>query len=245
MKELIFSKLNLNQSIDSKEYKKRINEYQEKSRILSHYANKKKRSIILVFEGWDAAGKGGAIRRLTSKLDPRIYRVISIAAPNEVERKHNYLWRFWTKIPHSGNITIFDRSWYGRVLVERIEGFAKEEEWNRAYSEISNFEEELFLSGAIIIKYWLHISSEEQLTRFNARANDPLKRWKLTDEDWRNRDKWNDYEKVAEEMFYKTNNSFAEWNLIPANDKYFARTEILKLFCDTIEKNLDLPKKFI
>jgi AMP-polyphosphate phosphotransferase len=245
MKELKFSKTNMEPTLSSKEYKNLISEYQEKARLLSHYANKKKRSVILVFEGWDAAGKGGAIRRLTSKLDPRLYSVISIAAPNEVERKHHYLWRFWTKLPKNGEMTIFDRSWYGRVLVERIEGFAKEEDWKRSFGEIYSFEENLSLSGAIVIKYWLHITSDEQLNRFNARKDDPLKRWKLTDEDWRNRDQWSLYEEAAEEMFLRTNANHAEWNIIPANDKYFARTEILRVFCQTLGKALEIPNKFI
>jgi polyphosphate kinase 2 (PPK2 family) len=244
IKKISFSNLNMEQSISNKEYKALIDELQEKARLLSHYASKRKKNIILVFEGWDAAGKGGAIRRLTSKLDPRLYNVISIAAPNEVERKHHYLWRFWSRIPQKGNLTIFDRSWYGRVLVERIEGFAKQEEWNRAYSEIVRFENDLVSGGGIILKYWLHISPEEQLNRFNARKDDPLKRWKLTEEDWRNREKWDIYVQAAEEMFNLTSTSVSEWSLIPANDKYFARVEILRLFCEKLERELDIPKKF-
>lgn len=195
-----FQNINFSESLTNKEYKKIIDELQERARRYSHLVIRK-RSIILVFEGWDAAGKGGAIRRLTSRIDPRLYTVISIAAPNEVERNHHYLWRFWTKLPGYGNIGIFDRSWYGRVLVERVEGFAKQEEWERSYGEIVNFEEDLTDAGTIIIKFWLHISSEEQLTRFNARKDDPLKRWKLTEEDWRNREKWPLYEEAAEETF--------------------------------------------
>ena len=243
-KKISFSNLNMGLSISNKEYKSLIDELQEKARLLSHYASKRKKNIILVFEGWDAAGKGGAIRRLTSKLDPRLYNVISIAAPNEVERKHHYLWRFWSRIPKKGNLTIFDRSWYGRVLVERIEGFAKQEEWSRAYSEILRFENDLVSGGGIVLKFWLHITPEEQLNRFNARKDDPLKRWKLTEEDWRNREKWDVYVQAAEEMFNFTSTSVSEWNLIPANDKYFARVEILRLFCEKLERELDIPKKF-
>ena len=242
--KLKFQNVNFSQSLTSKDYKKQIDQLQEHARLYSHYNYKKKRSIILVFEGWDAAGKGGAIRRLTSRIDPRLYTVRSIAAPNEVERNRHYLWRFWTKLPSFGSIGIFDRSWYGRVLVERVEGFAKQEEWERSFGEIVNFEEDLTDSGVIIIKYWLHISPEEQLNRFNARKDDPLKRWKLTEEDWRNRDKWQLYEKAAEETFTKTHKPNAPWHIIPANDKYFARTEVLRIFCDRLENELNIPAKF-
>ncbi|MBK6605899.1 MAG: UDP-galactose-lipid carrier transferase [Leptospiraceae bacterium] len=242
--KLKFQSVTFSETLNNKDYKKQIDELQERARLVSHYSYKKKRSIILVFEGWDAAGKGGAIRRLTSRIDPRLYTVSSIAAPNEVERNHHYLWRFWNKIPAHGNIGIFDRSWYGRVLVERVEGFTSEENWQRAFGEIVNFEDDLSDSGAIIIKYWLHVSSEEQLKRFNARKDDPLKRWKLTEEDWRNRDKWPLYEEAAEEAFSKTHKPNAPWHIIPANDKYFARTEVLRIFCDRIENELNIPSKF-
>lgn len=243
IQELNLSDINLEQKLDQKDYKKIINELQEKARIYSHYNAKKKKTIIIVLEGSDAAGKGGAIRRLTSTIDPRLYRVESIAAPNEVEKSHHYLWRFWRRIPSFGHIAIFDRSWYGRVLVERVEGFAKEEEWRRAYDEIVNFEEDLSDSGCIVIKYWLQVSPEEQLVRFNARNDDPLRRWKLTEEDWRNRDKWHLYEAAANEMFQKTNRINAPWHIIPANDKYFARTEVLKIFCETLERELIDPHR--
>ncbi|MCB1156962.1 MAG: UDP-galactose-lipid carrier transferase, partial [Leptospiraceae bacterium] len=180
-------------ALDYHDYKKKINELQKKARDLSYLAYERQRGAILVFEGWDAAGKGGAIRRLTTSIDPKLYHVKPIAAPNSVEKKHHYLWRFWVQLPSDGHICIFDRSWYGRVLVERVEGFAGEEEWRRSYNEIVNFEKDLLDSGRIVIKYWLHITSEEQLNRFNARQEDPLKRWKLTDEDWRNREKWSLY----------------------------------------------------
>jgi polyphosphate kinase 2 (PPK2 family) len=242
--KLKFQNITFSETLSSKDYKKQIDELQERARLFSHYSFKKKRSIILVFEGWDAAGKGGAIRRLTSRIDPRLYTVSSIAAPNEVERNHHYLWRFWTKIPAFGTIGIFDRSWYGRLLVERVEGFTKEEDWQRAFGEIVNFEEELSDSGAIIIKFWLHVSSDEQLKRFNARKDDPLKRWKLTDEDWRNREKWSLYEEAAEEAFSKTHKTNAPWHIISANDKYFARTEVLRIFCERLENELKIPEKF-
>ncbi|MEM7183818.1 MAG: UDP-galactose-lipid carrier transferase [Spirochaetota bacterium] len=235
----IFSKLE-HFSLEKQEYKKTIKELQEEARKLSHYAYDQKRSCILVFEGWDAAGKGGSIRRLTSSIDPRLYHVRSVAAPNPVEKRHNYLWRFWTNIPPKGHICIFDRSWYGRVLVERVEGFAEEKEWRRSYSEIINFEEDLLDAGSIIIKYWLHITPEEQLARFQGRQNDPLKRWKLTDEDWRNREKWDQYEAAALEMFEKTDSEKARWRVIAANDKYYARTLVLRYFCKTLKKELKL-----
>jgi polyphosphate kinase 2 (PPK2 family) len=242
--KLKFQNVTFTETLSSEDYKNKIDKLQEKARLVSHYSYKKKRSIILVFEGWDAAGKGGAIRRLTSRIDPRLYTVSSIAAPNEIERNHHYLWRFWNKLPAFGSIGIFDRSWYGRVLVERVEGFAKEEDWQRSFGEIVNFEDDLSDSGAIIIKYWLHVSPEEQLKRFNARKDDPLKRWKLTEEDWRNRDKWPLYEGAAEEAFSKTHKPNAPWHIVPANDKYFARTEVLRIFCDRLENELNIPSKF-
>jgi polyphosphate kinase 2 (PPK2 family) len=225
-------------------YKKQIDELQEKARLLNHYAAKKERGIIIVFEGWDAAGKGGSIRRLTSTMDPRLYHVVSVAAPTQEEKKRHYLWRFWLNLPRAGYTTIFDRSWYGRVLVERVEGFAKEEEWKRSYSEIISFEEDLADSGYIILKFWLHISSEEQLGRFNDRKEDPMKRWKLTEEDWRNREKWGFYETACEEMIEKTHTNFAPWIVVPSNDKYTARSTVLGKFCEIVEKELDLPRKF-
>lgn len=242
--KLKFQNVTFTETLNSEDYKDKIDKLQEKARLVSHFSYKKKRSIILVFEGWDAAGKGGAIRRLTSRIDPRLYTVSSIAAPNEIERNHHYLWRFWSKLPAFGSIGIFDRSWYGRVLVERVEGFAKEEDWQRSFGEIVNFEDDLSDSGAIIIKYWLHVSPEEQLKRFNARKDDPLKRWKLTEEDWRNRDKWQLYEGAAEEAFSKTHKPNAPWHIVPANDKYFARTEVLRIFCDRLENELNIPSKF-
>lgn len=225
-------------------YKKEIDSLQERAKLISHYADKKKHNIILVFEGWDAAGKGGAIRRLTSLFDPRLYSVISIAAPNPEERNHHYLWRFWTQLPKKGRIAIFDRSWYGRVLVERVEKFASEEDWKRAYDEIVLFEEELSSDDCTVIKFWLHITSEEQLERFNARKDDPLKRWKLTDEDWRNRDKWGLYEEACEEMILRTHTEDSPWIVVPANEKYHARINVLKSFCEVMEKRLGMPDKF-
>lgn len=224
--------------MEKPDYKKKIGKLQEDARLLTHLAHHKKRAIVLVFEGWDAAGKGGAIQRLTSTVDPRLYKVISISAPNDVERKRNYLWRFWTRLPRAGYMTIFDRSWYGRVLVERVEGFAKEEEWKRAYNEIIFFEEDLIDAGMILIKFWLQITPEEQLERFKQREEDPMKRWKLTEEDWRNREKRHLYEEACEEMIQKTSKPKAPWIVVPANDKYTARTMVVEEFCKILEQEL-------
>lgn len=192
-------------------------------------------STILVFEGWDAAGKGGAIRRMTAALDARSYQVIPISAPTDEERAHHYLWRFWRHLSRAGRVTIFDRSWYGRLLVERVEGFATEPEWQRAYSEINEFENELVNSGIALVKYWLHITAEEQLRRFKARERIRHKRWKLTAEDWRNRERWPDYERAVNEMVERTSTRLAPWTLVEANDKYFARLKVLRTACDAME----------
>ncbi|TGN13998.1 UDP-galactose-lipid carrier transferase [Leptospira ilyithenensis] len=236
--------LDLNQKLDRSNYKLQMKKLKERIRIATLYAKQVRRSIVFVFEGWDAAGKGGAIRRLTEEIDPTLYTVHSIAAPSSEEKLRHYLWRFWNRIPGQGLVGIFDRSWYGRVLVERIEGFATEGEWKRSFEEIVRFEEQLINDGAIVIKFWLHIDSDEQLKRFDYRKNDPLKRWKLTDEDYRNRDKWENYEVAANEMFLKTDHSEAPWILVPANDKYFARCFVLAQAVNFLESKLNIPKKF-
>ncbi|MCZ8158135.1 MAG: UDP-galactose-lipid carrier transferase [Leptospira sp.] len=225
-------------------YKTEMKHLKDRIRRATLYAKQEERPIVLVFEGWDAAGKGGAIRRLTQEIDPRIYEVHSIAAPDPHEKARHYLWRFWNRIPNKGYVGIFDRSWYGRVLVERVEGFCSEEEWSRSYEEIVLFEEQLAKFGSIILKFWLHITSEEQLARFEARKNDPLRRWKLTEEDWRNREKWDLYKAAADEMFLRTHSPFAPWIVVPAKDKYYARINILSIFAETLEKELNIPKKF-
>jgi len=194
------------------------------------------KNLILVFEGPDAAGKGGVIKRMTERLDPRLVRVWSIVKPTEEEKKHHYLWRFWGKIPGSGETAIFDRSWYGRVLVERVEGFAKKEEWKRAYREINELERTLVDSGSIIMKFFLHITKSEQLRRFERRAADPYKHWKISEEDWRNRRKWNEHLEAAEEMFARTNSRVAPWNLIEGNYKWFARIKVMKLLVKRLEQ---------
>ena len=189
-----------------------------------------------VFEGWDAGGKGGAIRRLTAALDARDYRVIPIAAPTDEERAHNYLWRFWRHLGRAGRVTIFDRTWYGRVLVERVEGFATEAEWRRAYTEINDFERQLTEFGIVLLKFWLHITPEEQLRRFEEREKIAYKRWKLTDEDWRNREKWDLYEPAVQEMVERTSTFDAPWTLVEGNCKRFARLKVLRTVSEALEK---------
>ncbi|HYP88386.1 MAG TPA: polyphosphate kinase, partial [Polyangiaceae bacterium] len=200
---------------------------------------KRKRSAILVFEGPDAAGKGGAIRRITWALDARNYRVIPISAPTDEERAQHYLWRFWRYLPRRGRLTIFDRSWYGRVLVERVEGFAREVEWQRAYQEINEFERELVQSEVVLVKFWLHISLEEQARRFDARKNDPAKRYKITPEDYRNREQANQYEAAAAEMLARCSPPAAPFTLVEANDKHFARVKVLETVCDRLAQALE------
>lgn len=194
------------------------------------------KNLVLVFEGPDAAGKGGVIKRMTERLDPRLVRVWSVVKPTEEEKKHHYLWRFWSKIPGAGETAIFDRSWYGRVLVERVEGFAKKEEWKRAYREINELERTLVDSGSIVLKFFLHITKSEQLRRFERRAADPYKHWKISEEDWRNRRKWNEHLAAAEEMFARTNSRIAPWNLIEGNYKWFARIKVMKLVVKRLEQ---------
>jgi polyphosphate kinase 2 (PPK2 family) len=192
----------------------------------------------MVFEGWDAGGKGGAIRRLTAAIDARLMRAISVAAPTDEERAHHYLWRFWRYIPRDGYFAIFDRSWYGRVLVERVEGFATNAEWQSAYREINNFEQMLAEHGIVVLKFWLHVDKEEQLRRFQEREQIPYKQHKITEEDWRNRDKWDDYERAVNEMVVRTSTESAPWILVAGNDKRFARVEVIKNVCLRLDKAL-------
>lgn len=219
-------------------YKNKLEKYQQRLHDLAWECFGQKRSVVLVFEGWDAAGKGGAIRRITNSLDARLYRVISIAAPTDEELAQQYLWRFWRHIPRAGYFTLYDRSWYGRVLVERVEQLADENQWGRAYQEMNNFEEQLVDHGIVLMKFWLHIDKDEQLARFQARENTPWKHYKITAEDWRNRDKWDAYKLAVHDMVARTSTDKAPWQLIPANDKAFARAEILKRVCDKIEAEL-------
>lgn len=199
--------------------------------------------LVMVFEGWDAAGKGGTIRRLMEPIDPRHFAVHAVVKPTQEELDHNYLWRFWNRLPRRGDAAIFDRSWYGRVLVERIEGFATRPEWSRAYDEINRFEQALADDGHVVIKFFLHISKDEQKKRFDARAKNPLKSWKLNDEDYRNRKKWDDYEVAIDDMFKRTDTSQCPWHVIAANDKHFARHAVSEVALKTIAKAIERRKR--
>ena len=192
--------------------------------------------MIIAFEGCDAAGKGGAIRRLTQGLDPRGFEVISVAAPDGIEKKHHYLWRFWRKFPKAGHFAIFDRTWYGRVLVERVEKFCSEQEWMRAYREINDMEEYLALNGTVVCKFWLQISQNEQLKRFKERENTDWKKWKITDEDWRNREKWLEYKKAVDEMIVRTDSKYAPWVIVEAECKLFSRIKVLSALVDRLKQ---------
>ncbi len=194
--------------------------------------------VCVLFEGWDASGKGGAIKRLVAQLDPRHVRVVQFAAPTADERRHHFFWRFWPYLPGWGGMSIFDRSWYGRVLVERVEGFATREQWQRAYDEINDFERSLADEGMILVKIWMQISPEEQLERFKRRERKPLKAWKLTDEDWRNRDKRDAYEEAIEEMLARTDQPKAPWSLIPADSKRYARINVIEAVIARIEEGM-------
>jgi polyphosphate:AMP phosphotransferase len=231
----ILSRLDMTQRVDQKQYRTRLEKLQGRLNSLQRKAERAGVSTILVFEGWDAAGKGGAIRRLTAALDARSYQVIPIAAPTEEERAQHYLWRFWRHLARRGRVTIFDRSWYGRVLVERVEGFASEPEWMRAYAEINEFESQLVDHGIVVVKYWIHITKAEQLRRFKARETAAYKRWKLTDEDWRNRKQWDAYEHAVNDMVERTSTRQAPWTLVEANDKYFARLKVLETACARLQ----------
>jgi len=224
--------------ISQDEYKEKLKYYQNKLSYLEYKLYTKRKPVVIVYEGWDAAGKGGNIRRLTQKLDPRGYEVVPVAAPSQEELAQHYLWRFWKSVPKDGHIAIFDRSWYGRVMVERIEKFCSDTEWQRAYKEINDMELHLYNHGAIIFKFWLHIDKEEQLKRFNMRESNPLKQYKITDEDWRNRDKWDAYEIAVDEMLEKTNTDYAPWTVVESNNKKYARIKTLKIVVETLEEKL-------
>ncbi|HPQ41849.1 MAG TPA: phosphate--AMP phosphotransferase, partial [bacterium] len=220
-------------------YDRRLSKLQKVVRELHHRMYMERIGACLVFQGWDAAGKGGAIRRLVSPLDPRGFEVVTISAPTEIELAHHYLWRFWTRIPKAGHLTIFDRSWYGRVLVERIEGFCSRDEWQRAYQEINEFEQMLTNFGMIIVKYWLHIDKAEQLKRFKDREKTPHKHWKITDEDWRNREKWEHYELAVADMIQKTSTANAPWTVVEGNNKLYARIKVIETFIHALKRRLD------
>jgi polyphosphate:AMP phosphotransferase len=234
----VLSTIDYTQKLPHKDYQHALEKYQGALNLLTRHRKFRERSAVLVFEGVDAAGKGSAIRRVVWALDARHYRAIPIAAPTEEERAQPYLWRFWRHLPRLGRVTIFDRSWYGRVLVERVEGLCCEPDWMRAYSEINDFEEQLVEAGGIVVKFWLTITPAEQLARFHAREKSPFKNFKITPEDWRNREKAPDYDRAVCDMIDRTNSAFAPWLLVPANDKYFARISVLKTLCDRIEAAL-------
>jgi len=234
----VLDRLDMKQRLSRAGFRTAFEQLQGRLNLLVKKARESGVSTIAVFEGWDAAGKGGAIRRITSALDARDYQVIPIAAPTDEERARHYLWRFWRHLPRAGRMTIFDRSWYGRVLVERVEHFATETEYRRAYGEITNFEEHLVTHGIVVVKFWLHITKAEQLRRFRERARIEVKRWKITDEDWRNRGKWSDYTMAVDEMVARTSTTIAPWTLVEANDKLFARIKVLKTLTDRLESRL-------
>ncbi len=242
LQQSLLDSLDLSLKLDKKSYSSKLSKFQGKLSKLARQAHEKKISSILVFEGWDAAGKGGAIRRLTHAIDARSYQVIPIAAPTDEEKLHHYLWRFWRHIPRAGQVTIYDRSWYGRVLVERVEGFARKKEWKQAYSEIVNFEEAMSDHGSLLLKFWLHIDKDEQLARFKAREQISYKKHKITEEDYRNRDKWDDYNIAVNEMVTRTSTQENPWLMVEANDKKYARIKILKAYCQQLEKMLDEKK---
>ena len=230
--------ISLDKILTREKYEKQLESQQTELSRLHNKLYRKKVPVIVVYEGWDAAGKGGTIKRVSSALDPRGYEVVPIAAPDQVEAAHHYLWRFWKHIPKDGHIAMFDRSWYGRVMVERIEGFCKESEWERAYQEINEFERELSDWGAVIVKFWLHIDQDEQLRRFNDRQNTPEKQWKITEEDWRNRGKWDQYEVAVDEMIQKTSTEFAPWHIIESQNKEYGRIQALKTLITAIEDKI-------
>jgi len=234
----ILDHVDLKQKLTDKEYRKSLETLQARLGKLAWAARAKKRSLVMVFEGWDAAGKGSAIRRVTGAMDPRLYCVVGIAAPTDEERARHYLWRFWRHLPRAGRMTIFDRSWYGRVLVERVEGFARPQDWDRAYQEINEFEEQLTEGGNIVAKFWVHIGADEQLRRFKERQTIAHKRYKITEEDWRNRNKWDDYKLAVDEMVARCSTTAAPWTLVAGNDKKFARIQILKTIVKRLEESL-------
>ncbi|CAA6604086.1 UDP-galactose-lipid carrier transferase [Rhodospirillaceae bacterium LM-1] len=234
----VLSALDMTQKYEKKEAGLALKKAKAELALLYRQAKARGISTLLVFEGWDAAGKGGAIRRLTASLDARDYRVTPVAAPTDEERAQHYLWRFWRHMPRAGRLTIFDRSWYGRVLVERVEGFARNEEWHRAFSEINDFEEQIAFHGTVLAKFWVHITKEEQYRRFKERETIAYKKWKLTDEDWRNRAKWDDYEIAVNEMVERTSTRQAPWILVEGNDKNFARVKIIQSVADLLKKRL-------
>ncbi len=232
------SEIPLDKTISDDDYKKELDRLQKRLGELHNELYRRKIPVIIAYEGWDAAGKGGNIKRVAAALDPRGYEVHPIASPEPHEKARHHLWRFYTRLPRTGHIAIFDRTWYGRVMVERLEGFCSENDWQRAYNEINEFEKELVDWGAVVIKFWVHIDKDTQLARFTERQNTPEKQWKITDEDWRNREKWDLYEVAVDEMIEKTSTEFAPWHILESNDKHYARIKALKTIIKEIENRL-------
>ena len=228
MRTTVLDGVDVSLTMTKEDYKKRLSVLQKELTRLQNEMYLKRIPVVVALEGWDAAGKGGAIKRLTEPLDPRGYEVVPTAAPNDIEQAHHYLWRFWRAMPKDGHMTIFDRTWYGRVMVERIEGFCSQAEWRRAYREINQMEQNLTDHGVIVLKFWLQIDKDEQERRFNERMEDPEKQWKITDEDWRNREKWDAYVKAVDEMILRTSTTYAPWTIVEADSKYYARIKILE-----------------
>ncbi len=236
----LLKKVDLSRSMETSDYRKALKKYQARIENLEFEVFRRRIPVVLVYEGWDGAGKGGNIKRLVEHMDPRGYEVIPIAAPNDIELNHHYLWRFWNRMPKTGHMAIFDRSWYGRVLVERIEGFCTKTEWKRAYREINEMEEHLTNFGTVLLKFWMHVDKTEQLNRFKDRKKNPHKRWKLGDEDWRNREKWDEYEEAVEEMIHRTSIPDAPWVIVESNSKYYARIKVLKTVTRKLEARLGI-----
>jgi polyphosphate:AMP phosphotransferase len=234
----VLDRLDMTQRLNPKRFDEALERQQGRLNLLQREALEKGVSTVVVFEGWDAAGKGGAIRRITGALDARDYQVIAIGPPTDEEKVRHYLWRFWRHLSRAGRITMFDRSWYGRVLVERVEGFATEDEWRRAYGEITHFEEQLTSHGSLLVKFWIHVTKDEQLRRFRERKRTEHKRWKIGPDDWRNRGRWTDYTMAVDEMVARTSTRVAPWTLVEGNDKNFARIKVLKTLADRMEKRL-------
>ena len=235
----LLSQIPLDETMDNETYHKELKQLQHRLGELHNRLYRKKVPVIIAYEGWDAAGKGGNIKRIAGALDPRGYEVYPIASPEPHEKARHYLWRFWTRLPKTGHIAVFDRTWYGRVMVERLEGFCSENDWMRAYNEMNEFEKELSDWGAVIIKFWVQIDKDTQLKRFTERQNTPEKQWKITEEDWRNREKWDEYETAVNEMLAKTSTTYAPWHILESVDKKYARIKALKIIIEELEKVLD------
>lgn len=235
----MLEKLDMNRKLSEKQYDEQISAVQVRLRQLEFEVFKQQIPVLCMFEGWDAAGKGGAIKRVTEMLDPRGYTVSAYAAPRGDEKTHHYLWRFWRNLPRAGHMAIFDRTYYGRVLVERVEKFCSDDEWRRAYAEINELEAHQHSYGMVICKFWLHLTKEEQLRRFKSREIDPYRSYKLTEEDWRNRAKWDEYFGAVEDMLLHTSTPHAPWTAVEANNKYWARVKVVKTIVDAIQKRIN------